>query len=111
MQHLHYTLDPIEAEKDGTLASLKKLLGKEAKTTAKDKLILDRDIANLEGEHEEDTEYIEKQAKAGWLLDYFHQKIADSDEGESDFDIRNVSDVSDDKLQHQKNPKTRPPPP
>ncbi len=26
MQHLHSTLDPIEAEKDGTLASLKKML-------------------------------------------------------------------------------------
>ena len=95
MQHLHYTLDPVEAEKDGTLFSLKKLLGKEAKLTEKDKLTLDNDVAKLEGEHEEDKEYTEKQTKAGWLFDYFHQKIKEDKDEELDFDVSNVSDVSD----------------
>jgi hypothetical protein len=93
LQHLHYTLDPVAAEKDGTLTSLKKLLSKESKASVKDKAALKEDIIALEGEHEEDREFVEKEERAGWLFHYYHQKIVDSEDEE--FDIRNLSDVSD----------------
>jgi hypothetical protein len=95
LQHLHYTLDPVAAEQDGTLDSLKKLLRQESKVSVKDKHALAQDINALEGDHEEDKEFLVKQEKAGWLFDYYHDKLADSDE-ESEFDVRNLSDVSDD---------------
>ncbi len=95
LQHLRYTLDPAVAEWDRTLPSLKKLLRKESKISVKDKLALDEDINSLEGKHNKDQEFLTQRAKAGWLFDYYHQKLVDSD-ADLEFDIRNLSDVSDD---------------
>ena len=97
LKHMQLTLDPEAAQKDGTLASLQKLINKELCYSTSDKDLLEKDRSRtFDDTHEEDQEFVARKHKAGWLYDYYHNKLVDQD-NESEFDINNLSDVSNDK--------------
>jgi hypothetical protein len=95
-KHLQLTLDPVAAQRDGTFSTLKKLLTQELHQARQDKILLETERAAVfEGTHEEDQDYIERKHTAGKLYDYFHAKINEKEDS-SEFDIAQLSDVSDD---------------
>ncbi len=96
-KHLQLTLDPTTAQRNGTFDSLKQLLTQEIQNVRQGKDLLEKDRASVfESTHEEDQDFLERKHKASKLYDYFHAKI-DKNNDASDFDIAQISDVSDDK--------------
>jgi hypothetical protein len=96
IKHLQITLDPVAAKRDGTFSSLKKLLMQEIHQAQQDKIMLETERALVfEGTHAEDQDFINRKQNAGKLYDYFHAKIDETGDN-SDFDIAQISDVSDD---------------
>ncbi len=90
------TLDPIAAQQDRTLESLPKMLNKELRQTKNDKATLKKEqVAAFEGTHKDDIEFLERKNRAGCMYDYYHNKLYESDNKESDFDINYLSDFSD----------------
>ena len=101
MHHLQITLDSNAARKDGTLESLKKMLQKETEILAQDSEALENDqVEAFEGDHDEDLEFLEKKEKAGRCVDHYQAKSENFEDEDSDFDIRYLSDVSDDETVH-----------
>jgi hypothetical protein len=101
LQHIQLTLDPLAAKRNGTLASLERMLNNERRQAAADRKALEEDrVKALEGPHEEDSEFLEKQAMAGRLFERFHRKLEEhKGEDDSSFNVDRLSDAgSEDSL-------------
>jgi hypothetical protein len=94
LQHIQFTLDPVSAQKNGTLAKLEKLITNEIRQASDDRRALEEDTnRSLDEPHEDDIEFLERQAVAGRLFDYFHKKIETNNDADS-FNIDTISEVS-----------------
>ena len=102
LQHIQLTLDPESAQKNGTLVALQKLVNKEIRKSAADKQSLEEDRSKaFDGIHDDDQEFLVKQTHAGQRFDHFHQKLEAMDDDQSEFDIANLSEVSDTEVMDQ----------
>ena len=95
LKHIQITLDPLAAKRNGTLASLERMLNNERRQAVEDRKALEEDrVKAMEGPHEEDSEFLEKQAMAGRLFDRFHRKLEEhKGEDDSSFNVDRLSDA------------------
>jgi hypothetical protein len=74
------------------------MINQEMRQSAADKKALEEDRKKaVEGPHEEDTKYLEKQAMAGRLFERFHRKLEEQEENDDlSFNLDQLSEESED---------------
>ncbi len=99
LQHIQLTLDPAAAQQNGTQKTLEKMVNREISRTAEDKKVFENNYhRTFESSNEDETEFLDRQAAAGRMLEFYNSKLEDTSTEEFDFNLDNFSEVSNEEM-------------